>query len=433
MGKVIGESTRKIRRSEEQDTWRINADICVLGAGIAGISAAITAASAGQKVVLIDANQFLGGQTYNSNIGCFGGFYSNDGENAHLLTSMVVKEMFEDMKKENGIFELVSDTKVLVYDANIFLRWVEKKIQKLNIIPILGAMLSNVWMEERRIKEIEVITRYGAVKIYATGYIDASGDAALAWRAGLLCQTAKEMKVWGTQMMVLKGVDYTHIPPSSKQINERAREKADKYHLKRISNVVFYLPNRSDLFYGNMTHVETPLDPLQDSIISITGRDEVDNVLNFLKTEFPDTFGQATIHHYVNTGIRQTRCIASVHQLTLEDLCSGKRFEDAIARTSWPVELHSTEEAYTWNTFSQKHVHYIPLRCMISSEADNYVAAGRCIDADVSALASVRVMGPCSATGTAAAHALMLAGKNSVHQIDISKLKFYLSNNLIDM
>lgn len=432
MNETTEGSTKNIRRDTEKDIWVVEADLCVAGAGMAGISAAVTAASAGKRVVLVDASQFLGGQTYNANIGCFGGFYSNDGENARLLTSMVVGEMFDDMRKENGIRELVSDTKVLAYDANIFLRWVEKKMQQLGVTVLLGAVIYDAEMEERRIREISAATRYGTVKIRATGYVDASGDAVLGWLAGLLCQTARETKVWGTQMMVLKGVDYTHEPPTAEEINRRAEEKSEQYHLKRTSNVIFYMPNRGDLFYGNMTHVETPMNPLQDSMISMIGRNEVDNVLEFLRKEFPETFGKAVIHHYVNTGIRQTRCISSVHQLTLEDLCCEKEFEDTVARTSWPIELHSTEESYTWDTFDRLHVHNIPLRCMLSPEADNYAAAGRCIDADVSALASVRVMGPCSATGTAAAHVLMMAGKGSVHEIDVSALQQRLSGNLTD-
>ena len=51
------------------------------------------------------------------------------------------------------------------------------------------------------------------------------------------------------------------------------------------------------------------------------------------------------------------------------------------------------------------------------------VAAGRCIDGDVAALSSVRVMGPCIAMGAAAAHALDLAGSGSVHQIDSAALR----------
>lgn len=424
--------TRVIRKSGADGCWSLRADLCVVGAGMAGISAAIAAAREGKEVILIDANAFLGGQTYNANIGCFGGFYGNGGKDATLLTPIMAKEMFADMADEDGLTELVSDTKVFVYDANVFLRWTEKKMQALGIKILLGAVLFDVRMSDKRIDEISAATVYGVVKITATGYVDASGDCVLGWTAGLACQTAADTTVFGTQMMVLKGVDYSLEPPCTEEINKRALEKKDVYGLKRVSNVVFYLPGCGDLFYGNMTHVETPLDPVQHSLLSMTGKDEVDKVLYFLRTEFPATFGRASIHHYVNTGVRQTRCISSVRQLTIRDMCSGRRFEDSIGRTAWPVELHSTEAAYTWNTFAKDHVHYIPFSCMISPEAENYVAAGRCIDADVSALASVRVMGPCSATGTAAAYALILAGKSSVHAIDIQKLQAYLKDNLGD-
>ena len=67
-------------------------------------------------------------------------------------------------------------------------------------------------------------------------------------------------------------------------------------------------------------------------------------------------------------------------------------------------------------------MHYVPLGSMTPAEADNLVAAGRCIDGDVAALSSVRVMGPCIAMGAAAAHALDLAGTGSVHQIDLAAL-----------
>jgi hypothetical protein len=72
----------------------------------------------------------------------------------------------------------------------------------------------------------------------------------------------------------------------------------------------------------------------------------------------------------------------------------------------------------------------VPLSTMISADADNLVAAGRCIDGDVAALSSVRVMGPCMAMGAAAAHSLDLAGSGSVHQIDMAALKDRLKDNL---
>jgi hypothetical protein len=67
---------------------------------------------------------------------------------------------------------------------------------------------------------------------------------------------------------------------------------------------------------------------------------------------------------------------------------------------------------------------------MVPKDADNVVAAGRCVDADVSALSAIRVMGPCIAMGAAAAHALDLAGTSAVHAIDYANLQRRLSNNL---
>jgi hypothetical protein len=67
---------------------------------------------------------------------------------------------------------------------------------------------------------------------------------------------------------------------------------------------------------------------------------------------------------------------------------------------------------------------------MTPKDADNIVAAGRCVDGDVHALSAIRVMGPCIAMGAAAAHALDLAGSGAVAQIDLGKLQTRLAANL---
>jgi FAD dependent oxidoreductase len=141
-------------------------------------------------------------------------------------------------------------------------------------------------------------------------------------------------------------------------------------------------------------------------------------------------FGRARVRSYGLPGIRQTRWIHGRAQLTVEDVRTGTRFPDAIARTSWPIELHDRPEGYVWEAFADDHVHYVPFGSLLPSEADNIVAAGRCIDGDSAALSSVRVMGPCIAMGAAAAHALDLAGHGSVAQIDIAALRKRVRDNL---
>ncbi|HXE87467.1 MAG TPA: FAD-dependent oxidoreductase, partial [Hyphomicrobiaceae bacterium] len=160
------------------------------------------------------------------------------------------------------------------------------------------------------------------------------------------------------------------------------------------------------------------------------GKDQADRAVAFLKAEFPACFGSAKIRSYGFPGIRQTRWIAGVHQLTEAEVRAGTRFDDAIGRTAWPIELHDHAQGHHWHTFDEEHMHYIPLRSLVSPDADNLVAAGRCMDGDAAALSSTRVMGPCMAMGMAAAHALDLAGSGSVHQIDLAALNARVKDNV---
>ncbi len=149
-----------------------------------------------------------------------------------------------------------------------------------------------------------------------------------------------------------------------------------------------------------------------------------------MREQFPHIFENARVRSYGNPGIRQTRWIVSQRQLTLEDIRKPARPVDAVARCAWWVELHNTEELVHWERFADDHIYYIPLSCMVPRDADNIVAAGRCVDADTHALSAIRVMGPCIAMGTAAAHALDLAGTGSVQQLDMAELQKRLYDNL---
>ena len=133
---------------------------------------------------------------------------------------------------------------------------------------------------------------------------------------------------------------------------------------------------------------------------------------------------------YGQPGVRQTRWIKGVYQLTVDDVRGGTQFPDAIARCAWGIELHNTPEGTYWEGFPEGHVHYVPYRSMVHAETDNLLAAGRCIDADVLALSSVRVMGPCIAMGAAAAHAIDLAGDAPLRDVNADALRRRVARNL---
>jgi hypothetical protein len=394
-------------KAKDSPAIRISGDICVVGAGISGISAALEAARLGRKVILVDGQPSLGGQAVNSIIGTFCGLFSN-GPEPRQLTHGVADDILRDLGAIGAVRcvrSSIATTMVVYYEEVALGRWVETAVRAAGITVVLGAVLRKVQLENRRITEISLATRYGDVQIAATGFVDASGDATLVWQAGLPCREP-DMPIYGTQTVVLEHLNEDQKPSPA-----------------------FFFPERGTAVV-NMTHVQTPLHPVEASEKALEGKEQADRVVQFLKNEFPGAFGSARVRAYGLPGIRQTRWIVGRHQLTADEVRSGAHFEDEIARTSWPIELHSRPEGFVWEPFGADHIHYVPLRSLVPKDADNVVAVGRCIDGDAAALSSVRVMGPCIAMGAAAAHALDLARKGSVSDIDPAALRARLIRNL---
>lgn len=422
-------NTRSVRR-QPQRRIDITVDVAVLGAGIAGLSAALEAARLGRAVALIDGAPNLGGQSVGALIGTFCGLYSN-GPNPYRVTHGIADDLLADLRAEGALSDRFGrNTRIVLYDEVALGRWVNRQVlDEPNIAPVLGAMLLDVERDGRRLTGLKLATRFGEMTVRATGFVDASGDAALAWQAGLECREPADGPIYGTQMFALEGVNEAAAP--TREVAEaRLAEVAERYGLTRRDGYFFTFPGKGGRALVNMTHNETPLDAVGLSRRSLEARHEADKVVAFLKAEFPDAMAGASVRTYGQIGIRQTRWIAGAHQLTVDEVRRGETFDDAILRCSWPIELHERADGVHWEVFGDDHMHYAPLRSLLPVETDNLVAAGRCIDADVAALATVRVMGPCIAMGAAAAHALDLAGAGSVHQVDIAALQSRLSDNL---
>jgi len=427
---TISTATRIVRRSDHAAPHQLAADICVVGAGIAGVSAALEAARLGRDVVLVDGLPALGGQAVNSIIGTFCGLFAN-GTHGHQLTHGIADDILRDLGAQGALYYRrggPSNTTVVMYDEVALSRFIEEALRNAGITVLLGAILRSVTRDGGRVKSLELATRYGDVTLAATGFVDATGDAALTWQAGFACREHAVGPIYGTQMVVLEGIDEAH-QPAREAVAKRARTKAAEYGLVRTDGFAFVFPGRSTALV-NLTHVETPLDAVEASRNALVGKAQADRAVHFLKSEYPRAFGLARVRSYGLPGIRQTRWIKGRAQLTVDDVRAGTRFPDAVARTSWPIELHDRPEGYVWEPFADDHMHYVPFGSLVPADADNIVAAGRCIDGDSAALSSVRVMGPCIAMGAAAAHALDLAGHGSVQQIDLAALRGRVRDNV---
>jgi glycine/D-amino acid oxidase-like deaminating enzyme len=420
-----------IRRRGPTACAAIDADICVLGAGISGLAAAIEAARLGRRVVLADAAPALGGQAVGSIIGTIIGLYSH-GPDAHQITHGLADELIQELTASGALLRRHSTrtgTITFQYDVVELGRWLERKVHAAGVQTLLGATLTGVTFEQRTLRGLEFATRFGPVAIEAAGFVDASGDAVLSWQAGLAVREP-DAPVYGSLNFILEGYDEQRVAKiDHEQVYRRLREVGAEYGLVRHDGFLFAFPGKGTAL-ANITHFETPLDPLKAGDMVFEGREQADAVVRFLRREFPDMFAQVQVRHYGNPGIRQTRWIVGRRQLTLDDIRRGDRPSDAVARCAWWVELHDTKELVHWERFPDGHVYYIPLSCMVPEEADNIIAVGRCVDADTYALSAIRVMGPCIAMGTAAAHALDLAGATPVTAVDIDALQKRLYDNL---
>jgi hypothetical protein len=420
--------TRTVRRPANRVVPTVRADICVLGAGLSGVAAALEAAKLGRKVIIVDGAPALGGQAIGSIIGTLIGLYTH-GPNAYQITHGIADDLLRDMAAEGSLLRMHRSTVTFQYDEVRLGRWMERKIEEAGVRAIVGAVLTGVEFDDRRVKHVEFATRFGAVRVEANGYIDSSGDASLCYESGLDVREP-DAPIFGSMNFLIEGYDLGTVGQlDMAEVRERLAKIGERYGLVRHDGWLMHFPAKNFML-ANINHFETPVDPLGTAQMVFEGRRQADNILRFLRTEYPHIFGNARVRAYGNPGLRQTRWIQSKRQLTLEDIRRGERPADAAARCAWWVELHNTAELVHWEQFKVGHVYFIPLSCMVPKGADNIVAAGRCVDADSHALSAIRVVGPCIAMGTAAAHALDLAGGKSVHDIDLKKLQERLRDNL---
>jgi flavin-dependent dehydrogenase len=139
---------------------RISSEICVVGAGISGISAALEAARLGRKVILVDGQPSLGGQAVNSIIGTFCGLFSN-GPEPRQLTHGVADDILRDLSAKGAVRCMrssIATTTVVYYEEVALGRWIETAVRAAGITVVLRAVLRKVQMENRRITEISLAT-----------------------------------------------------------------------------------------------------------------------------------------------------------------------------------------------------------------------------------------------------------------------------------
>lgn len=420
----MDEPRRTVVAAAPRPVERLAADLAVVGAGAAGVSAAVEAARLGLSVVLLDAQPQIGGQSVNGLLGTFCGWFSAGPPYAHLQYGFAADLLAELHAAGALALRRARGTVIGLYDEWALAAAYARHLQAGGVRVLLGTTLLEVQRQGDRLAGLRAVSRHGEVQVQATTWVDASGDAVLAVLAGLPLQQA-DLPVWGTVMFTLGGLG-AGAPPRDAVV-QRLQQTGERHGLARRDGFLFAFPGR-DTCIVNLTHIETPLSAEAMSRQTLAAHDEVARVLAFLRAEWPAVFGPARVTGVGQPGVRQTRGIVGTATLTTAAVRAGTRPDDAIARCAWPLEFHATREGVHWETFD--HPTWVPLGAQVAAGAANLLAAGRCIDAEPMALAAVRVMGPCMAMGRAAAAAAHAAGAGDLRALPAARVQARVRDNL---
>jgi hypothetical protein len=192
--------------------------------------------------------------------------------------------------------------------------------------------------------------------------------------------------------------------------------------------VSFFATPYDDEVTVNMTRVTgiDPLDPDDLTRAEIEARAQVTQLVRFFRKRVPGFANARLTATGVQTGIRESRRIVGEYTLTRDDVLEGRTFEDAVARSAYPIDIHNPSGSGTvTHRLAPGATYEIPYRCLVPAGVDGLLVAGRCISTTHEALASTRltptVMTLGQAAGTAAA--LSLHGDRRLRDLDTGVLR----------
>lgn len=196
----------------------------------------------------------------------------------------------------------------------------------------------------------------------------------------------------------------------------RRAAEAGELELAREDILFFATPHPRELSVNSTRITRVRGTDVWDlSYAEYEGRRQLRQIAAFLRKYVPGFEDSYVVQSGVQVGVRETRRILGEYYLTADDLLGARRFDDAIARGSYPVDIHNPDGRGTiLKRLPPDEAYDIPLRALIPRQVDNLLVAGRCISGSHEALSSYRVMPIAMATGQAAGVCSALAVQQGV-------------------
>ncbi|MCE3269932.1 MAG: hypothetical protein K0S57_329 [Ramlibacter sp.] len=421
-------------------------DVVVLGGGPAGMAAAVAAARAGRSTLLVERYGFLGGMGTAAGVTNFCGLHANVHGDIRQVVHGVADGLLERIARLGGLntpHALFGKTVAQAYDTAAYKIAADDLLLSSGVQILFHALAAGVLMDgERRVRALLVETKSGRRAVVGRMFIDASGDGDLAAWAGAPYEVGDGHgnMLYPSTMFRINGVDPQRAGKAWEVIPKlMAQAEAEgRYQFPRKGAIV--RPQKSGIEWRvNLTQLANRegnamngVDALELSDAEVLGRRQIAGVAGFLR-EVPG-FEQSYISDIApQVGIRETRRVRGLYELTESDVLDCASFDDTIGVNGWPLELHLKGDVeFRWPKIPESRgFNHLPYRMTVPEGLDNVWVAGRCASMSHEAQSAARVTGACFVMGEAAGNAahLALQAGSTADGVDVAALQARLDDN----
>jgi len=385
---------------------RYEADVAVIGGGIAGVSAACAAARSGAKVVLVERFAITGGDMTSGGVANFCGQLHGQGE--------VFDQILADLRTFNAIDE---DRPVFQYEILAIV--LQEMLLRRGVKLLLHTRFVDVREQNGRITECIVCGKSGMEALRAKQFIDCTGEGDVARSAGFATMKGRPEDGFQLPMSMMFFVRHVEAKDAFAQLPQGwfqpIREQSD-------------LPMTSiwpDGPRSNALKIKIPMFDATDTesltAAEIRARRRMLEVLDYYQRVEKKPW--RLDHCSPIIGIREGCRIVGDYVLTVDDLRAGRNFDDAVARGTFYLDGHKPDDDKRTYILKKSEMqvppYQIPFRSLLAKDARNLMMAGRCFSADQLALSSARVSTTCSMMGQAAGIAATTSVQNACDPRDL--------------